>query len=96
MGDLRVSESIVPLSEFKAQAGRWLEKAGATGMPIVITQNGRAAGVLLSPAEYDRLTERARFAAAVNEGMSDIEAGRVVEHEALVAETTARYDAKND
>ena len=28
---------------------------------MVITQNGRAAGVLVSPREFDRIQERQRF-----------------------------------
>lgn len=44
------------------------EVVGIAHQPLVITQNGKAAGVLLSPGEFDRLTERARFVSAVNEG----------------------------
>jgi hypothetical protein len=29
--------------------------------PVIINQNGKPAGVLVSPTEYDRLTERERF-----------------------------------
>ncbi len=58
MDHLRVSEDIVPLSEFKAHASEWLKKIAQTGAPIVITQNGRAAAVLVSPGEFDALTEQ--------------------------------------
>ena len=44
----------------------------------IITQKGRPAAVLLSPEEFDRLTYRERFPAAVREGLADAEAGRVV------------------
>jgi predicted transcriptional regulator len=58
---------------------------------MVITQNGRAAGVLLSPSEFDALTERARFISAIAEGIEDTESGRVVTHESMVAEVQTRY-----
>ena len=61
MPNLRVAEDIVPLSDFKARASELLKRLAETGAPIVITQNGRAAGVLLSPAEFDALTERDPF-----------------------------------
>ena len=96
MPTLRVSESIVPLSEFKTHAAEWLKKLAAAGGPIVITQNGRAAAVVLSPGEFDHLTERARFAAAIREGLADAEAGRTVSHAAMVAEVTARYGSPED
>jgi len=91
MDSLKVSEDIVPLSEFKASASKWLKRISLTGAPVVITQNGRAAAVLVSPGEFDALTERARFLSAVADGMADAEDGRLIEHEAMVAETTSRY-----
>jgi prevent-host-death family protein len=54
---LKVSEDIVPVSEFKAQASEWLRRVGESEQPVVITQNGKPAGVLLSPRAYDRLME---------------------------------------
>jgi prevent-host-death family protein len=94
MRPVRVSEDIVPVSDFKAQAGVWLRRIAETGQPLVITQNGKAAGVLMSPAQFDALNERARFVAAVDEGLADSEAGRVHAHTAVVAELTKRRRAR--
>ena len=94
MPNLRVAEDIVPLSDFKARASELLRKLAETGAPMVITQNGRAAGVLLSPAEFDALTERTRFVSAVAEGLEDARSGRVVTHESMVAEVQTRYGDK--
>ncbi len=96
MDNLRVSEDIVPLSEFKARAAEWLKKATRTGAPIVITQNGRAAAVLMSPKEFDALTERARFVDSVAEGLVDAEADRLTDHESMVAEMKARYGSPEE
>jgi len=60
MRALKVAEDIVPVGEFKGQAARWLRHVAESGQPVVITQNGKPAGVLVSPSEYDRLTERQR------------------------------------
>jgi len=96
MGGLKVSEDIVPLSDFKARASEWLKKLSRTGAPIVITQNGRAAAVLLSPVEFDALTERARFVGAVAEGLADAESARLIDHQSMVAEMAARYGSRNE
>ena len=56
-----------------------------TGQPLVITQNGRPAGVLLSPAEFDRLVERYLFVRAVEEGVADADSGSLIDGEALRA-----------
>lgn len=84
MRAVRIAEDIVPVSDFKAQAADWLRRVAETDHPIVITQNGKAAGVLLSPAQFDALTERARFVAAVDEGLADVEAGRIHSHASVV------------
>ena len=94
MRAVRISEDIVPVSDFKVQAAEWLKRLAETGQPLVITQNGKAAGVLLSPAEFDRLTERARLVAAVDAGLADEEAGRVVPHADVVAEMKRRAQSR--
>jgi PHD/YefM family antitoxin component YafN of YafNO toxin-antitoxin module len=50
----------------------------------VITQNGKPAGVLVSPTEYDRLTERQRFLESVALGLADAEAGRTMDSKELL------------
>lgn len=91
MHAVRISENFVPVSEFKAQAADWLRKVNDTDMPVIVTQNGKPAGVLLSPRAFDELTEQARFAAALSEGLRDAEAGRVQSHADVVAQMTARF-----
>ena len=68
MRPVRVSEDIVPVSDFKAQAADWLKRVADTGQPVVITQNGKAAGVLISPSEFDRLSDRAGLLEAIDAG----------------------------
>lgn len=91
---LKIAEDIVPVSEFKAQAADWLHRVGETGQPLVITQNGKAAGVLLSPAEYDRLNERAHFHDAVRDGLADADEGRLRDHAEVVKRVRARAGGK--
>ncbi len=91
MRALRVSEDIVPVSQFKTEAAEWLKRCTATGQAVVITQNGKPAGVLISPSVFDELTERKRFVAAVEEGLRDSEAGRLTDHKSVVSELRQRY-----
>jgi len=83
MTDLHVADDIVPIGEFKTQAARLLRRVAQTSRPLVITQNGRPAGVVLSPAEYDRLCARERFLVSVAAGAVDAEQGRVMDSDAL-------------
>jgi prevent-host-death family protein len=77
MHDPKLSEDVVPVAEFKGQAARWLKRAGESGQPVVVTLRGKVAGVVLSPAEYDRLRERVRLLEDVLAGIEDADAGRV-------------------
>jgi prevent-host-death family protein len=76
--EVRVFDGIVPLGEFKAQAAKLLKRLGESGEPMVITQNGRPAGVLVSPREFDRIQERQRFLESIAAGLADAEAGKVI------------------
>jgi prevent-host-death family protein len=90
MRALKVAEDIVPVGEFKGQAARWLRHAAESGQPVVITQNGKPAGVLVSPSEYDRLTERQRFLESVALGLADAEAGRTMNTKELLRQLEER------
>jgi prevent-host-death family protein len=90
---LQVAEDIVPIGELKAHLSEKIRELRGRRRPFVVTQNGRAAAVLLAPEEFDRLTAQARFVAAVQEGLEDLEAGRVATHAELGRRLDARFGA---
>jgi len=83
MKPISISQNIISLSDFKTRASKMLNEVQKSHRPIVITQNGRAAAVLIAPADFDLLTERARFVNAVKAGMADIQEGRVLTDDEL-------------
>lgn len=83
MKPINVSKNIVSLSNFKNKASRMLHEVQSSHRPLVITQNGKAAGVLISPSDFDLLTEQARFVDAVQRGLTDVQNGRVISDEDL-------------
>lgn len=94
MRAIRISESFVPVSEFKAQASDWLRKLDESGEPMVVTLNGRPAAVLLSPQAFDELTEKARFVEAVEDGLADAEAGLLHSQVDVARRMSARFRGK--
>ena len=72
---MRIHDDIIPIGEFKTHASRIMRRLKGEGRPIVITQRGRPAGVLVTPEDYDRFTERERFVAAVEQGLAESDAG---------------------
>ena len=86
MKPIQVADDILPIAVFKARASEVVRSMGTRGRPMIITQNGKPAAVLLSPAEYDRLAYEGRLREAVREGLSDADAGRTLSDEDLGAE----------
>jgi prevent-host-death family protein len=78
MKRMQYAEDIVPLGEFKTHASRVLRQLASSGRPVVITQNGRPAAVLSTPKDFDRLRRQERFVRAVQDGLADARAGRLI------------------
>lgn len=77
MKTLSIADDIVPVAEFKTSISKWLKSIQNTGHPLIITQNGKPAGVLLSPSDYDELVHRKAFLDSLARGISDAESGRI-------------------
>ncbi len=77
MRTLSVANDIVPIAEFKTNIASWFKKLQQSDHPLIITQNSKPAGVLLSPAEYDALVYRKSFLDSVGRGLEDLSAGRL-------------------
>jgi prevent-host-death family protein len=91
MKPLLIADDIVPLARFKVQASQLLRRLHQAQRPLVITQNGQPAGVLITPQEYDRLAEHDRFLASVHQGLADSDAGRLIDDEELAAELEKEF-----
>ncbi|WP_347988668.1 type II toxin-antitoxin system Phd/YefM family antitoxin [Methylomonas sp. AM2-LC] len=83
MSTLQISEDILPLGQFKTQASALLKSINSSNRSIIITQNGKPAAVVLSPSEFDRLNAQTRFISAVQQGLEDVQAGRVIDDQML-------------
>lgn len=75
MKAVRLSDDIIPIGEFKTHASSIIRRLHEEHRPIVITQRGRAAAVLVTPEDYDRLAERERFVAAVEQRLAESDSG---------------------
>lgn len=82
MKDINAARSIVPLGEFKAKAASLLR---GLDEPLVVTQNGRAAAVLLSPKLFEEMREENRYLEALARGLADAESGQLIAHEEVRA-----------
>ena len=77
--DVNVAEGIVPLGRFKANASRLIRGLSSCDEPLVITQNGRPAAVVLSPTAFEDIRARQQDLEAIAQGLADARAGRFVD-----------------
>ena len=84
MKQISVANDIIPVGKFKTKISQWLRNIQNNGKPLIITQNGIPAGVLLSPKEYDELVYRKEFLDSVYRGLTDAISGRVYTTEELL------------
>lgn len=81
-----------PLTEFRRDAAGYLKRLRKSKKALLLTQDGRAAGVVMSTAEYDRLMtemEAAEVRAALDRSMADMRAGRSRPAEAVIRDLKA-------
>ena len=90
MKNINVSSDIIPIGEFKSSMAKWLNTAKNTGQPLIITQNGRPAAVLLSPEEFDNLQYNKLFVESVTSGIADVESDNIYETNELKEELKKR------
>jgi antitoxin YefM len=83
MKPLSIANDIVPIAEFKKSISKWFNNLQNTGHPLIITQNGKPSGVLMSPRDYDELVYRKSFLDSVGRGISDAESGRTYRAEEI-------------
>ena len=90
MSPINISTDIIPIGELKKKLSQYLTSVRTTGHPLVITQNGKPAGVLISPAEYDDLVYKKSFIESAHRGLSDVESGKVYSTTELTEELQKR------
>ncbi len=74
------AEDVHPVSEFRSKAAGFITQVHNTKRPLVITQNGKSAAVLLDVATYDSMVEKLELLQDVDAGSKQIEAGKGITH----------------
>jgi len=87
---LNLRTDIKPVSEFRANAAELIEQMKASGRPLVLTQRGHTAAVLLDVAEYDEMVEEIELLRDVRTADKQIEAGEGISNSAAKRELRRR------
>jgi len=80
MRKVQPSQDIRPLSEFRANVAAYVEQVQATKRPLILTQHGRSAAVLLDVGAYEALIDRLELQEDVRAAEAQIAASAGVGH----------------
>ena len=86
MRNISVANDIIPVGKFKSGLAKYLKEIQENRNSLVITQNGKPAGVLISPIEFDELQQTRNFINSISRGISDSEKGEVFSTSQIRAE----------
>jgi prevent-host-death family protein len=86
MKNILVANDIIPVGQFKSGLAKYLKEIQNKRNSLIITQNGKPAGVLISPSEFDDLRQTKLFIDSISHGLSDSEKGKVLSTSQLRSE----------
>ncbi|HEV7488967.1 MAG TPA: type II toxin-antitoxin system Phd/YefM family antitoxin [Thermoanaerobaculia bacterium] len=88
---MRIATDIKPVSDFRANAAGMIEQVKATGRPLVLTQRGESAAVLLDVAVYAELIEELELLSDVRTAMKQIDEGHGISNRGAKAQLMKRF-----
>ncbi|MBK9575615.1 MAG: type II toxin-antitoxin system Phd/YefM family antitoxin [Fibrobacterota bacterium] len=75
---LHASEDIAPISQVKAQFAEMLDRSRENHRPTIVTQNGRATGVLMSIEDWESQQRKIQLLKLLAEGEESIRTGGIL------------------
>ncbi len=87
-----LDQDVKPISEFRANAASLVQQVQRTRRPLVITQQGRSAAVLLAVSEYEKLLAKLELLQDVHTAEEQIDSGRGLPQAAARKKALERLD----
>jgi antitoxin YefM len=89
----RPTEDIRPLTAFRANVASFVEQVRRTRRPLILTQHGKSAAVLLGAPEYEALIDELELLRDVRTAEGQIDSGEGVPHEEVERRLRNRLSA---
>ena len=80
MQRIKLDTDIRPLSDFRANVASIIEELKKTKRPIVITQHGKSAAVMLDVTEYEDLLEKVELLTDIQIAETQLQKGEGISH----------------
>jgi antitoxin YefM len=90
MSRIQLDEDIRPLSEFRANVTSFIDKVRETKRPMVITQRGKSAAILMDVSEYEALMQKIELLTDIQVGEKQIADGLGIKHEEVKNQIRSR------
>jgi len=86
---------IIPVTDLRQDASTVLKRVRASKDPLIITQRGRAAAVMLSVSAYERSEQERQILELLARGGKEIAAGKGHDLDDVLAEADRRLAQNN-
>jgi len=73
--DISISKDIEPLSEFRKKSADFVKRLKKEKQPIILTQHGKSAAVLMDVSEYERFRNKMEMLEDLLEAKQQVEQG---------------------
>ncbi len=73
--NISISNDIEPLSEFRKKSADFVKRLKKEKHPIVLTQHGKSAAVLMDVSEYERISKKMEMLEDLLEAKQQVEQG---------------------
>lgn len=80
MQRLKVDQDIRSMSEFRTGIASFIKQVHDTKRPLIITQHGKGAAVLLDVTQYEAMQDKIELLQDIHTSMAQIDIGKGIEH----------------
>tara|TARA_R110002124_G_scaffold205710_3_gene372241 strand:- start:738 stop:1022 length:285 start_codon:yes stop_codon:yes gene_type:complete len=74
--NISLANDIEPLSEFRKKSADFVKRLKKEKQPIILTQHGKSAAVLMDVSEYERFTRKIEMLEDLLEAKQQVEQGK--------------------
>lgn len=91
MHRIQFDKDIQPLSEFRSKVAFYFDKVKKTKKPLIITQNGKSAAILLAVSEYESMIDKIEVLEDIKLAEAEIGEGLEISHQDVKKRFSKRH-----
>jgi len=91
MAVLRPSVDVRPVTEFRSHTSAIIDQVQKTKRPVILTQHGRSAAVVLDVEAYEALIEEVAVIRDIRTAEAQLDAGLGIPHKVVEKRLRERY-----